>query len=99
MCVFVQCLCYLIITTHTQVTLPPGRRVEGRYWHSATATCLVPGLSEVLMFGGCREWQNYVKSFNDLRAITDTIILQFGETYKSLKHNWEFTSPPPPPQS
>ncbi len=42
-----------------------------RYYHSITATSLGPGLTEVLVFGGCRE------VLGD--AIAETTILRFGE--------------------
>ncbi len=42
-----------------------------RYYHSITATSLGPGLTEVLVFGGRREWLG--------DAIAETTILRFGE--------------------
>ena len=55
--------------SHLQVT--PPESVRGRYHHSLTATSLGPGLTEVLMFGGCLKW--------DGDPIAETTILRFGE--------------------
>ena len=52
-----------------QVT--PPESMTPRYYHSITATSLGPGLTEVLVFGGHREWGG-----NDL---AETTILRFGE--------------------
>ena len=52
------------------MTLPES--VKGRISHSLTATCLGPGLTEVLLFGG---WL----TLEDHTAIAETTILRFGE--------------------
>ncbi len=54
---------------YLQVT--PPESMTPRYYHSITATSLGPGLTEVLVFGGHREWGG-----NDL---AETTILRFGE--------------------
>jgi len=46
--------------------------IQGRFEHSLTATRLGPGLTEVLMFGGRRQYGIYTN-------IADTVILRFGE--------------------
>ena len=52
-----------------QVT--PPESMTPRHFHSITATSLGPGLTEVLVFGGQRDF------WGD--AIAETTILRFGE--------------------
>ncbi len=61
-----HCLIYILCL---QVT--PPESMTPRCYHSITATCLGPGLTEVLVFGGCRE------VLGD--DIAETTILRFGE--------------------
>ncbi len=51
--------------------MTPPESMTPRCWHSITATSLGPGLTEVLVFGGCREVVG--------NAIAKTTILRFGE--------------------
>ena len=51
-----------------QVT--PTESMEPRCYHSITATCLGPKLTEVLVFGGILE---------NLKTVAETTILKFGE--------------------
>ncbi len=59
-----HCLVYVLCL---QVTLPES--MTPRFHHSVTATSMGPGLTEVLMFGGCRAGD----------IIAETTILRFGE--------------------
>ena len=61
-----HCLPYIL---YLQVT--PPESMTPRYLHSITATSLGPGLTEVLVFGGRREWSG--------DNIAETTILRFGE--------------------
>ena len=62
----------------------PPESVKPRYWHSVTATWLGPGLTEVLMFGGCQEWPDNWENEEEFTPIADTTILRFGERAYSV---------------
>ena len=49
-----------------------------RYAHSATAIALVPGLTEVTIFGGSPQF-NPKNSDDDEPKIAETIVMTFGE--------------------
>ena len=61
---------------YLQVT--PPESVKPRYLHSTTATSLGPGLTEVLMCGGCPELPENPKTNDDLKPTAETTILRFG---------------------
>ena len=61
---------------HVQVTVPA---LQGRYHHSSTAFNVSPGLTEVVLFGGCPEWPSDVRTAADLPLIANTTVLRFGE--------------------
>ena len=46
--------------------------LKPRYWHSATATCYGPELTEVLVIGGRQDWSSK-------HPISETTILRFGK--------------------
>ena len=62
-------------------------RLQARFWHSATAFNLSPGLMEVTLFGGCPEVPEDLDDDDDdddaLVQIANTTILRFG---KSTSH-------------
>ena len=62
---------------HVQVKEP---RLQGRWYHSATAITYGHGLTDVVIFGG----ENSAFS-----AVADTVVLQFGEciSYGSHDHS------------
>ncbi len=57
------------------IQVTPPESMKPRWGHTLTAISLGPGLTEVLLFGGC------LKSFGDL--IAETTLLRFGELVKS----------------
>ena len=64
----------IVLLVYFQVLLPTP--IKNRFWHTITATDLGPGLSEVLVFGGCMEWPEKNLS---LMPISETELLNFGE--------------------
>ena len=56
-----------------QVTVPT---LKSRYYHSATAFSLSPGLTEVIIFGG----------FDDDEYLANTTVLRFGESTSCVSH-------------
>ena len=69
----------VIIMLHVQVKEP---HLQARESHSATATTLGPGVTEVTLFGGIPEW---TKS-GDLPQIANTTVLRFGESTSCVSH-------------
>ena len=59
-----------------QVQVP---NLQSRFMHRAAAFSLSPRLTEVIIFGGSPEWPNNYKSDLDLRHLSNTTILRFGE--------------------
>ena len=53
----------------------PSKLVQGRCYHSNTATSLWPNLTEVLVFGGIVQWAKQT-------PIAETNLLRFGENIK-----------------
>ena len=66
---------YLVLL-YVQVKVPS---FQARFWHSAAAFSLSPGLTEVTLFGGCPEWPSNVKTDADVPQIAETTVLRFGE--------------------
>ena len=58
---------------HVQVTVPA---FQGRCYHSSTAFNVSPGLTEVVLFGGCPQWPSTDANFP---KIANTTVLRFGE--------------------
>ena len=58
---------------HVQVTVPA---LQGRFYHSSTAFSVSPGLTEVVLVGGCPE---YHRTDADRPQIANTTVLRFGE--------------------
>ena len=50
-----------------------------RFWDSAAAFRLSPGMTEVTIFGGCPEFPGKYRNDADLSQITNTTVLRFGE--------------------
>ena len=61
---------------NVQVKLPG---LQSRFYHSAAAFRLSPGMTEVTIFGGCPEWSTKYKSDTDFSQIANTTMLRFGE--------------------
>ena len=61
---------------HVQVTVPA---FQGRFSHSSTAFNVSPGLTEVVLFGGCPEVPSNARTVSDLPQIANTTVLRFGE--------------------
>ena len=68
-----HCLKLSIIIGLLQVGL------RARFYHSATAVSLCPGLTEVTLFGGCPEWPSNFKTDADFPRVANTAVLRFGE--------------------
>ena len=66
----------MLCVVNVQVKLPG---LQARFYHSAAAFRLSPGMTEVTIFGGCPEWQNYVRSDADFSPLANTTVLRFGE--------------------
>ena len=66
------------VVLHVQVIVPS---LQSRFYHSATAFSLSPGLTEVTIFGGCPNWPSNYKSDADLPQIANTTVLRFGESH------------------
>ena len=60
-------------SSHLQVTPPESVKQRYRYGHSITASRLEPGLTTVLVFGGCHEYPG--------APIAETATLEFGMSY------------------
>ena len=58
-----------------QVEIP---NFQSRFLHSAAAFLLCPGLTEVVIFGGCPEALYQAKLDGDYSLIANTTLLQFG---------------------
>lgn len=54
---------------HVQVKVP---NLQPRYYHGAAAFNIAPGLTEIVVFGGC-------PVNNDAEVIAKTTVLRFGE--------------------
>ena len=61
-----------------------------RYAHSATAIALVPGLTEVTIFGGSPQF-NPKNSDDDEPKIAETIVMTFGEFWINTSKNIQLT--------
>ena len=59
-----------------QVQVPS---LQSRYYHCAAASTISPGVTEVVMFGGCPEWPKKYKTDNDFKKLSMTTVLRFGE--------------------
>ena len=59
-----------------QVSLP---NFQGRCLHSSDAFKLSPGLTEVIVFGGCPVWPINPTTDKDHPMIASTTVLQFGK--------------------
>ena len=66
------------VVLHVQVTVPS---LQSRFFHSATAFSLSPGLTEVTIFGGCPNFPSIFKSDADLPQIANTTVLRIGESH------------------
>ena len=66
----------MLCVVNVQVKLPG---LQARFFHSAAAFHLSPGITEVTIFGGCPEWPSNYKSPADLSQIANTTVLRFGE--------------------
>ena len=62
---------------YLQVKVPS---LHSRWYHSAAAFSLSPGLTEVTIFGGCPEYPSNYKSHADLPQMANTTVLRFGES-------------------
>ena len=71
----------MLCVVNVQVKIPG---LQSRFWHSAAAFHLSPGMTEVTIFGGCPEWPSNCKSDADLSQIADTTVLRFGEYISRL---------------
>ena len=65
-----------------QVTVPG---FQGRCDHSSTAFNVSPGLTEVVLFGGCPELPSVPRAGFDLPQMANTTILQSGECLITLQ--------------
>ena len=61
---------------HVQVSVPA---FQGRLYHSSTAFNVSPGLTEVVLFGGCPGVPSNVRTADDIPQIANTTVLRFGE--------------------
>ena len=61
---------------NVQVKLPG---LQSRFYHSAAAFPLSPGMTEVTIFGGCPEVPSNLRSVADLSPLANTTVLRFGE--------------------
>ena len=52
--------------------------VQPRMWHTATASKLMPGWTQVTMFGGCPKWE-WGKSLEALPSLAKTTVLEFSK--------------------
>ena len=59
-----------------QLTLPEG--AQPRMWHTVTAFSLMPGQTQVTMFGGCLKC-DMGKSDDAQPKLAETTVLEFGE--------------------
>ena len=90
------------VVLHVQFTVPS---LQSRFYHSATAFSLSPGLTEVTIFGGCPNVSSNFKSKAYLPPIANTTVLRFGESHlMCVSHTSRVSSRgggklPPPPQS
>ena len=66
------------VVLHVQVTVPS---LQSRFYHSATAFSLSPGLTEVTIFGGCPNVPSNAKYDADFPKIANTTVLRFGESH------------------
>ena len=53
--------------------------LQSRFWHCAAASTISPGMTEVVMFGGCLEWPKNPKTDDDFKKLSMTTVLRFGE--------------------
>ena len=53
--------------------------LQSRFMHCAAASTISPGMTEVVMFGGSPEWPKNYKTDNDLKKLSMTTVLRFGE--------------------
>ena len=67
----------VVIMSHVQVR---GHSIQARATHTATAITHTPGLVEVVIFGGYSEWPKDYKTDADLKPISHTVVLLFGES-------------------
>ena len=49
----------MVCVVNVQVKLPG---LQSRFYHSAAAFRLSPGMTEVIIFGGCPEWPSIYRS-------------------------------------
>jgi len=59
-----------------QLALPEG--AQPRMWHTVTAFSLVPGRTQVTMFGGCPNFERG-KSDDAQPKLAETTVLELGE--------------------
>ena len=59
-----------------QVQVPS---LQSRFMHCAAASTISPGVTEVVMFGGCPEWSKNYKTDDDYKKLSMTTVLRFGE--------------------
>ena len=50
-----------------------------RFKHCAAASTISPGVTKVVMFGGCPEWPKNPKTGDDFKKLAMTAVLQFGK--------------------
>ena len=92
-----HCLCYVNTSQYKNVNydvthFPPSLQLtlheaaQTRLRHTTTALGLEPGRTQVIMFGGCPNWQ-WGKSGYEQQKLAKTAILEFG---KQSTHNPEF---------
>jgi hypothetical protein len=60
-----------------QIALPESTLLRGG--HSATSVVLAPGLTEVVVFGGCPECDYSTRNDLDEPKIAETVIYSFGK--------------------
>ena len=68
---------------YLQVKSSAGHRP--RFDHCMEAIPICPGVTEVMLFGGCPQWPKNFRSYDDFPHMAETALARFGKLFVSVQ--------------